>query len=77
MGGGINYKIGLNYIVFEARYSLGMLNVTNTKNRWREDIIEGRELKFPSGHVDDDYKINNLSFFVGFVKPLYKPRKIK
>ena len=77
VGGGINYKIGLNYIVFEARYSMGMLNVTDTKNRWREDITEGRDLKFPSGHVDDDYKINNLSFFIGFVKPLYKPRKIK
>jgi len=76
-GGGINYKIGLNYLVFEARYSIGMLNVTNTKNRWREDFSEGRDLKFPPGHVDDDFKINNLSFFVGFVKPLYKPRKIK
>ena len=76
-GGGINYKIGLNYIVLEARYSIGMLNVTDTKNRWREDFLQGRELKFPTGHVDDDFKINNLSFFVGFVKPLYKPRKIK
>lgn len=76
-GGGINYKVGLNYIVFEARYSIGMLNVTNTKNRWREDFNEGRELKFPVGHVDDDFKVNNLSFFVGFVRPLYKPRKIK
>ncbi|MCG8308442.1 MAG: PorT family protein [Cytophagales bacterium] len=76
-GGGINYKIGLNYLVFEARYSIGMLNVTNTKNRWKEDFSEGRDLKFPLGHVDDDFKINNLSFFIGFVKPLYKPRKIK
>lgn len=76
-GGGINYKIGLNYIVIEARYSMGMMNVTNTENRWREDFTAGRDLKFPSGHVDDDFKINNLSFLVGFVKPLYKPRKIK
>ena len=77
LGGGINYKIGLNYLTFEARYSIGMLNVTNTDNRWREDFDAGRDLKFPSGYVDDDFKINNLSFFVGFVKPLYKPRKIK
>lgn len=76
-GGGINYKIGLNYLVIEARYSLGMLNVTNEKERWREDILLGRDLKFPTGYVDDDFKINNLSFFIGFVKPLYKPRKIK
>ncbi len=78
-GGGINYKIGINYLVFEARYSIGMLNVTNEKNRWNIDqnFPSGRDLKFPPGHVDDDFKINNLSFLVGFVKPLYKPRKIK
>ena len=78
-GGGINYKIGLNYLVFEVRYSKGMLNVTNIENRWRDDgdFNKARSLKFPPGHVDDDFKINDLSFFVGFVKPLYKPRKIK
>ena len=77
LGGGINYKIGLRYLVLEARYSIGMLNVTDVKNRWREDIPEGRDLKFPAGHVDDDFKLNNLSIFVGVVWPLYKPRKIK
>jgi hypothetical protein len=76
-GGGINYKVGLNYLVFEARYAKGMMNVTNIKNRWREDILVGRDLKFPPGHVDDDFKINSLSFFVGYIIPLYKPRKIK
>ena len=77
LGGGINYKVGLNYLVFEARYSIGMLNVSDTKNRWREDFMEAYNLKFPSGYVDDDFKINNLSILVGFVKPIYKPRKIK
>lgn len=77
LGGGVNYKMGLNYLVLEARYSIGMLNVTDEKKRWREDFNEGRDLKFPTGHVDDDFKINNFSFFIGFVKPLYKPRKIK
>ncbi len=77
LGAGINYKIGLDYLVLEARYSKGMLNVTDVKNRWREDIPEARDLKFPTGHVDDDFKLNNLSFFIGYVRPLYKPRKIK
>jgi len=76
-GGGVNYKIGLNYLVFEARYSIGMLNVTDKNNRWREDFVEARDLKFPSAYVDDDFKISNLSFFIGFVKPIYKPRKVK
>ncbi len=76
-GGGINYKIGLNYLVIEARYAMGMLNVTDIKDRMLDDTAEARELKFPTGQIDDDFKINNLSFFIGFVKPLYKPRKIK
>ena len=77
LGGGFHYKIGLNYLSVEARYSKGMLNMTDTKNRWREDFSEGRDLKFPSGHVDDDFKIDNVFILVGFVKPLYKPSKIK
>jgi len=80
LGVGINYKIGLNYLSFEARYSMEMLNATKFENRWREDVPdyqEGRDLKFPTGYVSDDLKLNNLSFFIGFVKPLYKPRKIK
>jgi hypothetical protein len=74
---GINYKIGLNYLVFEARYSMDMLNITRPEDRWRLDFSEARDLKFPTGHISDDYRMNNLSFLVGFVKPLYKPRKIK
>ncbi len=77
LGGGINYKIGLNYLVFEVRYSMEMMNATKREDRWREDFTEARELKFPTGYVQDDFKLNNLSFFIGFVKPLYKPRKIK
>lgn len=77
LGGGMNYKIGLNYVVFEVQYAIGMLNVTNKNKRWREDVNEIRDLKFPIGHVDDDFRMENLIFSIGFVKPLYKPRKIK
>jgi hypothetical protein len=76
-GGGINYKIGLNYLVFEARYAVGMLNVSDVKNRWREDFEEARDLKFHSAYVSDDFKFNSFSFLIGFVKPIYKPRKIR
>lgn len=77
LGAGINYKIGLNYLVFEARYSMGMYNVTDMEDRWREDFDEARDLKFTPGQVDDDFRLNNISLFVGFVWPIYKPRKIK
>lgn len=88
LGAGINYKLGLNYLSFEARLSMGMLNVTNVDNRFNVGVIDetgndekgfkdGRDLKFPFAHVDDDFKIDNLSILFGFVRPLYKPRKIK
>jgi hypothetical protein len=54
-----------------------MMNMVNTENRWREDIPEGRDMKFPTAHVDDDFKVNNVTFFVGYMRPLYKERKIK
>lgn len=92
LGAGINYKIGLNYVTVEARYSKGIPNVTDEENRYSissqrevpnedEPIVKnfpgGRDVKFPLGHIDDDFKIDNLSIMVGFVYPLYKPRKIK
>jgi len=77
LGAGINYKIGLNYLSFEIRYSMDMRNATIARDRWREDFSEARDLKFPTGYVADDIRLNNISFLVGFVKPLYKPRKLK
>ena len=77
-GFGLQYKIGINYLIFETRYNMGMLNAVSAKNRWRLDYGSGRDLKFyPSLYVDDDYRLNNLVVMVSFVKPLYKPRKIK
>ena len=77
LGAGILYKIRLDYLVFELRYAMAMLNNTKEKNRWREDFMEARDLKLPTGHVDDDYKLNSLFFHVGYIIPLYHPRKIK
>jgi hypothetical protein len=77
VGAGINYKLGLNYLSFEVRYSMQMLNVTRKDDRWSENTADARTLKFPTGHVSDDFRLNTASFLVGFVRPLYKPRKIK
>ncbi len=76
-GVGFVYRMGLNIVSLEARYEIGMLNVANEKNRWRTDFEEARNMKFPFAFVDNDYKLNSLTFMVGFIKPLYKPRKLK
>ncbi len=91
-GVGINYRIGLNYVTLEARYSKEMLNVADKDKRYsissqkeipgeskpiKNTISGSRDAKFPLGHIDDDSKMDKLSIMVGFVYPLYKPRKIK
>ncbi len=77
-GAGIHYKIGLNYLVFEARYAIGMYNAVDPEARHRQDIEGAKTLKFyPWLHVDDDFRLNSLMFNVGFVYPIYVPRKIK
>jgi hypothetical protein len=77
LGAGVNYKLGLNYLSFELRYSMQMLNPSRKDERWTESTADSRSLKFPTGHVSDDFKLNSISFLAGFVRPLYKPRKIK
>ncbi len=77
-GFGVQYKIGINYLICEARYNIGMFNAVKEADRWRLDLANGRDLKFyPSVYVDDDYRINQLSIMISYIKPLYNPRKIK
>jgi len=80
-GAGVKYRMGYKYLLFEIRYSWGLNNILNDENQFdfgpggeQNDI---RELTFRYGQVDDDFRINNLSFNLGFVYPLYKPRRIE
>jgi opacity protein-like surface antigen len=72
VGGGIKYKYKLNYLFVDLRYSLGMKNVTNIENRF-SNYAEG----LPYPYVDDDFRLDNVSISVGYIHPLYKPRKLK
>lgn len=92
LGLGVNYRLDLQYISFEIRYNLGLKNVLDAKNQFdfgidgtdtdsdptltdpNDDI---RELTFRYGHIDNDFRLDNISINVGYVYPLYKPRKIQ
>ena len=71
-GIGFNYRVGYNYLVMDIRYQLGMENIIDINNQFSDP-----DLLYRYGFVDDDKKLNTLAVSVGFVKPLYKPRKIK
>jgi hypothetical protein len=88
-GAGIKYKSGLNYLVIDIRYSAGLTNVADPKTRYY-NYAEGASGNntsnaftatgisvFEFAYVDDDFRLDNLALTVGYIKPLYKPRKLK
>lgn len=72
LGVGLKYKYKLDYFYVDARYSFGMKNLANIDNRFTSSS-DG--LPFP--YVDDDFRLDNLAVSVGYIHPLYKPRKLK
>jgi len=70
-GFGLSYRLGYNYLMLDIRYQLGMNNIININNQYLN-----QDLLYRYGFVDDDKKLNMLAVSIGFIKPLYKPRKI-
>lgn len=71
-GIGFNYRIGYNYIMVDFRYMAGLSNIVSIQQQYGN-----KALLYNYAYVDDDKRLNNVAISIGFVKPLYKPRKIK
>jgi hypothetical protein len=69
-GGGVKYKWDLQFIFAELRYSFGLRNIVNP-----ETIFDSEAFK-RFGLVDDYFRLDNLALSFGYVRPLYKPRKL-
>ncbi len=74
VGIGLRYKVGYGYVFLDGRYSFGLSNIANVKNRYYTE--DGRNL-FYYGYVSSDFNINNLMISVGYMKSIYKPKKIR
>ena len=72
IGAGVNYRVGYNYLIFDVRYTAGLSNMVNPDSQYSNPV-----LLYKFGFVDDDKLMNSMAISVGFVKPLYKARKIK
>ncbi|HMG90448.1 MAG TPA: porin family protein [Chryseolinea sp.] len=72
IGGGVKYKYKLDYFYFDLRYTFGMKNVANPEDRYNS-----LTLGLPYPYIDDDFRIDNLAFSVGYIRPFYKPRKLQ
>jgi hypothetical protein len=75
VGGGIKYKIGKNYLFADLRMMIGLSNVTD-ENRVLADAegVFNRNASFYAIAVDL-YRINSLNISVGYIFPVYNPRK--
>jgi len=72
-GVGLTYRAGAGWLTFNARYLLGLSPIVNANNRYNDlDFI------FNYNYVDDDFKLNNWQFTVGYVLPvIFKVQKVK
>jgi hypothetical protein len=83
-GGGIKYKVGLDFVFVDLRYSFGLKNIVNPDQVYGDYTTDQTSDKFISSlnplayaHVDDYFRLDNLSITFGFLRPLYKPRELK
>ena len=72
VGGGLRYKVGLDYVFGEMRYGFGLKNVAIPTSTFDTD---GPMVEW--GHTDDYFRMDNFSISAGYVRPLYRPRKLK
>lgn len=85
IGGGVKYKFGLQFLFVDVRYAFGMKNIVNQTNLYADnsldpttpEYVNSASALFGYGHIDDYFRIDNLSFSVGFLQPFYKPRELK
>lgn len=70
LGAGAKLRIGSDFLVVELRYNRFLFNSVNTENRY-----SNRDLIYQYQHVDNDFRMDNFSFSIGFEKSFYKPRK--
>jgi hypothetical protein len=72
-GGGIKYKIGKNFLVVDVRYLAGLNNVS--KNIYTDSNGQLDKLLTNYQYASDLFRLDNLALNVGFIKPIYDPRK--
>lgn len=78
LGAGFRWKFKLDYLFVDLRYSQGLNNVVNG-NTFIQDGNSRTSSRpaFAVGYVDDFFRMNQMQISVGYIKPLYKPRKLK
>jgi len=90
IGGGVRYKIGKDFVFADLRYMAGLSNLVKGNIyslNPATTIPNGSSAAIPAPitndwlssvrYVDSFFRLDNLSLSVGYIKPLYDPRKVK
>jgi Outer membrane protein beta-barrel domain len=76
-GGGVKYKIGKNFAYVDARYMVGLNNITIPEKNYYGSDGKLSSTVTTYQYVSDFFRLDNLSISVGYITPLYDPRKLK
>lgn len=71
IGTGFTYKKDRNIFIASVRYNVGLLNEVKPRMRY-----SNQELIYKYGYLDNDFKLNYFSLSVGYVMPVFRPKKI-
>jgi len=79
VGGGAMYKITKtlrDYFIVDVKFSRGLHNVVKESIQYDfPNSVEATEQLFRYGHVNSLYAVNNLLLTIGYVRPIYDPRR--
>lgn len=78
-GGGLKYKIGRDFLYVDLRYTAGLSNLVkgnlNAYDPSDNSVLDNDATTYR--WVSDFFRMDNVGLSVGYIKPLYDPRKIR
>ncbi|MFN5170768.1 MAG: hypothetical protein ACK5DD_14195 [Cyclobacteriaceae bacterium] len=75
LGGGVKYKWGKDFLFAEARYMGGLTRLAKTDELYYGDGTTLADNITRYGWIGEEYSMNSMMITVGYIKPLYDPRK--
>lgn len=85
IGGGVKGKFGLQFLFIDVRYAFGLRNVVKTSSLYGDNELDPLSPEYLDSsnptvlynHVDDLFRLDNLSISIGVIQPFYNPRELK
>lgn len=78
-GGGFKYKLGKDFLYVDLRYAAGLTNLVradlNAYDPSDNTALDNDVTTYR--WVSDLFRMDNLSLSVGYIRPIYDPRKIR